>query len=224
MRKLIFSIIAIASLCKASAQSFLELPEDRFFFGGINLGGNFSQVDGDGYAGYHKVGFRGGAQVFGRVAPNLAASLGLFYAQKGSVEKTFIETSLGPAVFEYRMHLQYVEMPLQLHYFYGEKWVFNGGFAYGRLINATEEAASLYPIKIDPELYPFKRDEWSYMLGLGYRFYKNWIIQGHYQYTIGNIREGDQLPPQLSVGPERNNVVSLQVLILLGTGMNQEQY
>jgi hypothetical protein len=222
MQKIILTLLAIASLNTVFAQSFIDQDETRTFFGGINLGTNFSQVDGDGYFGYHKVNFRGGAQVYLRMVPNLWASMGLLYTQKGSVEKTITETSLGPAVFEYRMHLQYAEMPVQFHYFYGPKWVFDGGIAYARLINSKEEAISINPIKIDPELYPFKRDEWSWMLGIGYRFYKNWIIQGHYQYSLTNIREGDQLPPQFSIGPEFNNMITLQVVILMGTGINKQ--
>lgn len=220
MRFLILLLSAFAVLNQAAAQTLLGMDEEQVFFGGVHAGTNFSQVDGDGFAGYHKVGFTGGATVYTRISHFFAASLSLDYTQKGSVEKNFTETTIGPALFEYRIHLNYVEMPLQLHFFQGPHWNFGLGVAYARLLNWKEEAYSNNPIRITPELYPFKKQEWSWRFAIGYQFYKNWIIGGHYQYTLGNIREGDAIPPGFGGGTQRNNVVSLQLTMLVGTGLN----
>ena len=54
------------------------------FNAGVMLGGDVSQVDGDTYEGYHKVGFLGGAYVLLQVSPHSSFQMELEYIQKGS--------------------------------------------------------------------------------------------------------------------------------------------
>jgi hypothetical protein len=213
-------LIAILSLCgfTAAAQELFSQEDERLFYGGLQLGANFSQVDGDGFSGYRKVGIAGGGLVLVRPFRIAGLSLGLGYAQKGSHEARITETAIGPAVFRYRMHLQYAEVPLLLHLFPGGRFQYSAGISYSRLISANEESESINPIKIDPELYPFLKQDWSTIVAINWRIYGQWFLSGQYQYTIGSIRSEPFIPPGYGAGRQRNNVMALRLVYFIGSG------
>ncbi len=214
---LIFFICCFSSLTM-NAQHLFSEEDERLFYGGIHLGTNFSQVDGDGFSGYRKVGIAGGGLVILRPKHWFGASLGLGYAQKGSHEARITETSLGPAVFRYRIHLQYAELPLLLHLFPGGRTQFCAGVSYSRLINSKEEAEDIYPIRISPELYPFRKQDWSGILGGSIRIYGSWFFGVQYQYTIGSIRSDPFIPPGFGGGGQRNNLMAFRLLYMIASG------
>src|ERR1043165_3946882 len=70
-----FKIRALATLAliiggagKAIAQNPADYYEEipRAFYGGLVVGANFAQVDGDNYAGYHRIGINAGGIVYTR--------------------------------------------------------------------------------------------------------------------------------------------------------------
>ncbi len=217
----IFLIALILAWNICAAQNIFSTDDTRIFYGGLHLGANFSQVDGDGFSGYHKVGIAGGAAVYVRFLGTFGASLGLGYAQKGSSEARITGTAIGPAVFRYRIHLEYAELPLLLHYFSPGRFHYSGGFSYSRLVNSKEEAEDINPIRISPELYPFRKQDWSGILGITYRIYGQWFISGQYQYTIGSIRSEPFIPPGFGYGRQRNNVMGLRLLYVIGSGTSR---
>ena len=83
------------------------------FAGGILAGGTVSQINGDGYAGYHQIGWTGG--VFGRVPTDGPSSwqLELKYTLLGA-HSSIDEIDYGYAPMDIRLH--YVEMPIMYRY------------------------------------------------------------------------------------------------------------
>src|ERR1043165_9035546 len=88
-----FKIRALATLAliiggagKAIAQNPADYYEEipRAFYGGLVVGANFAQVDGDNYAGYHRIGINAGGIVYTKFDEHLAASIEILYSQKGS--------------------------------------------------------------------------------------------------------------------------------------------
>jgi len=72
---LYFSIVlAFLFTSSAHAQKYYE-DDYRTFFGGLLLGTNFSQVDGDNYAGYNKTGLNVGGIMYARLNTDLAMSM-----------------------------------------------------------------------------------------------------------------------------------------------------
>jgi len=227
MRKIFLIILPLLCSEHSKAQEIFSAGDDRIFYGSLNLGANFSQVDGDGFSGYHKVGIAGGASVYVHFWTIFAASLGLGYAQKGSHEARISETSIGPAVFRYRAHLQYAEVPLLLHLLLDcpntvlGKIRYSAGFSYSRLLSSTETSEDINTIRISPELYPFRKQDWSGIVGLGYRIYGAWFLSGQYQYTIGSIRSEPYIPPGYGQGRQRNNVMTLRLMYIIGSARQQ---
>lgn len=217
MRYLLLFILLHASPF-SGAQEVFSRDDERIFHAGVQSGANFCQVDGDGFSGYRKVGFAGNALVYVRVLPILHLSLGLGYAQKGSRESSIRETAIGPAVFRYRLDLNYVEMPLLAHLFFGGRLHYSAGFSYARLISSKEESEDVNPILISPELYPFRKQDWAGIVCINYQVYHQWFLSGQYQYTIGSIRDLPQIPPGYGFANERNNLMSLRLLYIIKSG------
>ena len=220
MRAIMLAILLLLlPLCRVHAQVLFGQEDDRIFYGSLESGANFSQVDGDGFSGYHKVGIAGVASVLVKPFSLLGISLGIGYEQKGSLEKSIQEFNTVPALFEYRLHFQYASLPLLVHLFLPGRLYYSAGVSYNRLISADESADANFPIKISPDLYPFKKQDWCGIAGITYRIGKGFFIAGQYQYTVGSIRSDPFIPPGFGagLGRERNNVMSLRIRYIIAS-------
>src|SRR5690606_3693125 len=81
---LLIAILVVFGGNNTYAQNYYD-ENARTFYGGISMGGTFSQLDGDNFAGYRKIGLTGGAIVYAELAKKFAMSLELLYTQKGAV-------------------------------------------------------------------------------------------------------------------------------------------
>ena len=84
-RLLLASTLIFLLPLNALAQSNYYVENEREFFGGVIAGTNLSQIEGDGIAGYNKVGANVGAIVYARLKGPWAASMEILYSQKGSL-------------------------------------------------------------------------------------------------------------------------------------------
>lgn len=149
-RTLIFFLCIAFSVLKAQEQKFALMPA---------LGLTASQIHGDNYAGYNKLGFMGGLMIEAKLNKVLDADFGITFIQKGS------RRNQNPEKFDYRFYyvnLNYVEVPLMLKY--NTKRVFltiGGAFAY--LINYVEESE----IGNLTGMFPFQKYDYSVNVGMG---------------------------------------------------------
>lgn len=104
--KKFLAIIAILAIpAAATAQSFN---------GGLIVGGVVSQVNGDGYGGFHQAGFTGGGFInlpFGQCS---AVQMELKYSMFGSHSSTGEVINNGQK--EYKLRLNYIELPVMYQY------------------------------------------------------------------------------------------------------------
>ena len=103
--------------------------------GGVILGMNAAQIDGDDYAGYHKVGFNGGFYGQLPISKIFFFSTEILYAGKGGKSK--VQQGI-PTRYSWSLH--YAEIPVLFHY--QDKRAFNVGvgFSYSRLVDENLEA------------------------------------------------------------------------------------
>jgi len=101
------------------------------FKGGIIVGFVASQVDGDAYAGYHKVGFQGG--VYTRYKFNEKWSL---YNELKFIQKGSSQTNKDDPYSDFKIKLNYIDLPFILNYQYNKKFIFGAGLSYGVLMSA----------------------------------------------------------------------------------------
>jgi len=116
---------------------FSNLLFSQGFKGGLFAGMTASQVDGDQWAGYSKVGLQMG--VYSRYLFNDSWSLvtELKYIQKGS-----IHTEKDNPYAYFRIKLNYIEIPVLLNFQLNNRFVFGAGLSYGYLLNAKVDDAS----------------------------------------------------------------------------------
>lgn len=191
----------------------------RTFYAGFVAGCNITQVDGDGYSGYHKIGLNFGPVAYARFSDHFGASLAINFSQKGSISKNYTEDASGLGyVDDYSIKLNYIELPLLLHVFTGNRVNVGVGASYARLISAKETAITYAQINIDPNVYPFRKNDFNVMGEVNYMFYPGWFIGARYAYSLATIRDADKIPPGYGGGRfsrQLNNIFSFKLICLI---------
>lgn len=140
-RRFIFLFLVSFSLI-LSERSF-----SQHILGAVSAGINLSQVDGDEVYGFKKIGFNGGPSViipFGK-DKKWSLTLELLFSQLGSKQRsvysatdTIIKKDSLKFYDGYRLSLNYVQIPVIVH-FTDKRFLAGGlGFQYGQLVGVTE--------------------------------------------------------------------------------------
>ncbi len=213
------SLLLIAWLvtCQAAlAQSNFYEPEPKVFTGGLVAGFNFSQVDGDTFYGYHKVGLNAGGVVYVHFSKKIGVSMEMIYSRKGSRgELVTGSATLGDYVEKYFMNVNYIEIPLTFHVI-SHKFDFEAGISYARLINSSEWVETDHPVVIDPVANRFNTSDVEYVFGMARKIYKRWYANARFQYSITSIRPGERVPVGFTWGNlgQFNNLFNLRVMYI----------
>lgn len=148
---------------------------------GMNLG----QVDGDEVYGFYKPGLNLGVQAMAPLGNNLFLTLETNFNQKGAYQG---KQSIDSLTREYNLRLNYVEVPVIFQYNDKDILTAGVGFAYARLLEATEEEHSG---NVPPyiETKGFNESDWLALFDLQFRFYKQFYLNFRYSYSIIPVRE-----------------------------------
>jgi hypothetical protein len=210
---LYFSIVlAFLFTSSAYAQKYYE-DDYRTFFGGLLFGTNFSQVDGDNYAGYNKTGLNMGGIMYARLDADLALSMELLFSQKGAFGKNPILSTDGNfSIYDYKIKLNYAEIPIMLNYFDRRKSHFGAGLSYSQLVNSNEtfQSDKIYPTSLDA--YPFKKTDLNFLLSGNLHLTKGFFLNIRFQYSMFPIRT--ELPPGLSRREQFSNMWVMRLMYL----------
>jgi len=181
MYRLIFSITFSLLLFATS----ISAQTARRFNAGLIIGATASQIDGDQYAGYNKLGVQAGLRGIARLRNRSEASIEFLFAQRGSQSSLFNNQ----AQFPFKLTLNYVEIPVQWHY---KDWFieddqdgfwrvsFNAGLSYARFINAKtgKDGSSIYEVVPDY----LRKNDVSLLLGA------NFFVNRHIGFTFRYVR------------------------------------
>lgn len=206
-----------ALTCRAQETDFLDQPV-RLFEGRIVAGMNFTQVDGDNYSGYHKVGINAGGMVFVNFSKLWALSTEMLYSMKGARGATVRESYYVGTYFDkYYVNLNYIEIPVAIHYKQFPFLDFEAGASYGRLISSKEWGEADVPVLIDPVYNYFNNSEVSILGGANLRIGKKMYANARFQYSVSTIRPYPRIPQHYYLYPQNqaNNVVTLRLLYVL---------
>jgi hypothetical protein len=192
MRKYIVALLIIACSMPAFSQKF-----EGGFFGGFSA----SQLDGDTYSGYNKIGLTGGAYFTRKISRDLTWKTEIRYIQKGSNKKV---TEASATI--YRTSLHYAEVPLMLQYFKNKNLFFEGGLVPEVLLASKEEDET----GIITEK-PFHRFSFEGTAGAGYFFTKHLAGGMRFTYSLYPARaHASNQTYRLNLG-QRNNVFSFSL-------------
>ena len=184
-----------------SLSSFSQ-PFEGGFFAGVSA----SQVDGDTYAGYNKLGLTAGGYISGDIKRNrnLKWKAELRYIQKGAFKKTSLENP-----DYYRLAIHYVEIPFLLQFYFQDKLYLEAGFSPDvYLFHREEDEYGEISTENGPEYHRFGVNAHA---GIGY-FITDQIILGiRNSYSVIPMREHASGQTYLLNRGQYNNVLGLSL-------------
>lgn len=210
-----FFVLLLVLPGRVWGQQYYE-EEPKVFTGGLILGINFTQIDGDTYFGYHKVGLQAGGVVYVHFTKVFGASMELVYSQKGSRGESVQQSSgIGTYVTKYFMNVNYAEVPVTLHAIY-RKFDIEAGLSYARLINSKEWVLADRTVNIDPDQNRFNTTDVDWVAGLGRQVYKQLYANVRFQYSFTSIRPPERIPVGFGYGNygQFNNMLTFRLMYM----------
>ncbi|HNS18032.1 MAG TPA: porin family protein [Bacteroidales bacterium] len=161
--------------------------------GAIIAGFNLSQVDGDEIYGFKKFGANVGASAIIPLADHWEVSLETLFSQKGSRQGPQRDDSISG---EYKLKLNYLDIPLVVHYNDKDRLMFGLGFSYGRLtsVEEYEHGRRIETTTLDG---PYARDDINAIADIRFRIYKGLKFNVRYAYSLKKIRTREYSPPNV---------------------------
>jgi len=160
--------------------------------GGIVFGIDAAQVDGDDWAGYHKVGINGGFYGQIPVSKIFFFSTEILYVQDGAKAPT-----IQGQVLAYRSQFSYAQVPVLFHYQPQDNLTIGAGITYGRLLSQKIFADEIEQPKadicngppentstLDPQYICLKRSDWRVIAEANYLFTKRFMVNVRFAYSI----------------------------------------
>ena len=219
-RRLLFIFIVSASLI------LTERTFSQHILGAVSAGINLSQVDGDEVYGFKKVGFNGGPSViipFGK-DKKWSVTIELLYSQLGSRQKSVygasdtIRDSTRAGFYDgYRLSLNYVQVPVIVH-FTDKRFIAGGlGFQYGQLVGVTEyedynDLRGFVRSKTTLQ-GPYTRSDLQALADVRIRVYRGFWFNVRYSYSILPIRTREFVNPFFGntwLRQQYNNVITFR--------------
>ena len=172
--KQLFTIIFILCSLTIAGQNF-----NAGFYGGVTA----SQVDGDTYGGFKKLGFTSGAYVNREISENIYWQLELKWVMRGAYQGP---TDSNPD-FLYKSVYHYLEFPLSVNYILNDKVQLEGGFSPEVLVKVKFwDGDGL----LDPAQYPDnRRIGLSVFVGIHYWYTPKTSVGIRYTYSAVPFRD-----------------------------------
>ncbi|MCX6278800.1 MAG: outer membrane beta-barrel protein [Bacteroidetes bacterium] len=188
-----------------------EPSEAQRILGAMSIGMNLTQVDGDEFYGFSKIGLNVGPQVivpFGK-NKNFSVSMELLYSQKGSYHRGGTDTT------GFRMNLDYAEIPVLIHF--TDKRTISGGvgFSYGQLINYKETKNNFFDSLFQYQT-SLENNDISVIADLQIRIWSKLWANLRYQYSVRSNRtvlvsDPRTYPRNPFTRKQFNNVISIRL-------------
>ena len=208
--------IILIMLCTFPLFTFAQSEKKNFFEGGLLLGLNPSQVDGDALYGFHKLGLNAGAYgAFPLYQHALYFNFELLYSEKGS-KSAYAEINGDPNQ-SYTLQLRYADIPMYLQYRDKDgKTRWGLGLSYGRLFSANETIDFL----ADPDvLNEYKKRDVCWLADFQFFATKHIGFNIRYSYSLLYIRNfvGWQYNGTFSLNPpygtnQYNNFLTTRIV------------
>lgn len=192
MKQIIFLFLSLSFFL--SAQSFAQQGSDSKLKirAGAILGLTAAQVDGDDWAGYHKVGITGGFVAQVPISKKFFFSTEILYVQKGAKSPTYMGLPL-----DFKWNLSYAEIPVLFHYQEKKAFNFGIGASFGRLVSQYQEVKQLSQpdleicvgkidrVAIENTKYAcLRRNDYSVLADMSYLFSSHFSANVRFSYSV----------------------------------------
>lgn len=160
------------------------------FLGAFSLGANISQIDGDELFGYKKFGLNGSASAIYPFHKNWQTSVEIQFSQKGAYQKYPVELDPTKGLPYYDLRLNYLEVPLLIHFVDKNRVSIGTGIQYGRLVSLKEvEWGEETTTETGQNVYA--RDDWNALVDIRIPLAHRFKLNFRYHYSLFSIRERD---------------------------------
>ncbi len=193
----------------------LYIEHARLFYAGLIGGANFAQVDGDNFAGYHKVGLNVGGIGYVKLQKHVAVSWEILYSQKGAKSDFPRQSGIDTIwILKYGINANYAEIPLMFNYFDKRKSHVGIGVSFSRLVSSSETLTTSHPgYPVDLNKYPFVKSNYDFLAGAQLHLVKGLFLNIRFQYSIIPIRNDS--PPNFSRAPQQySNLWTVRLMYL----------
>lgn len=218
MKYIITTCLLLLGACSISNAQSYYIENERTFHGAVYAGGNFTQIDGDNYAGYSKMGLNVGGALYMFVNESFATSLEILYTEKGSRSKSNdLRRVDGILIKKFNAKLNYTEVPLLLHYFTKQRSHFGGGFAFSRIITSEQEIDATPISSIYSEGF-FRQYDFSFIVNSNLRLWKGLFLNARFQYSLINMAKPEIVnqSPVFGRSEQYNNVWTFRLMYMFG--------
>lgn len=156
------------------------------FSAGLIFGLTTSQIDGDNWVGFDKLGIQTGISGKAVITDQLHVSTELLLTQKGAV----FESDRSQRIKNYTIHLDYVEVPFLVNLlvknvnksFYRHQ--FNVGGSFSRLVKVRLKEPLNSKISFERFINDFEKNELNFLAGYNYLFNSKFGIGLRYNYAL----------------------------------------
>lgn len=182
--------------------------------GAFNLGINATQVDGDEVYGYHKVGLHIGPSV-SIPFNSFSFSLETIFNQKGAYQKATRPHELNKDSGQYFLKLNYVDIPVLLHYTDKDIVTVGAGVSWGRLVYIREKEHGK-ETRTNTLSNTYDKNDWNVLVDIKFKPIKkiDFLFVGvRYAYSMRKIRERTFLNGE--VRQQYNNLLTFKTIWLL---------
>ena len=156
------------------------------FEGGVVGGLTASQVDGDSYSGFNKLGIHFGAFTKTQFNPRWGAQMELKYSGRGAFQGSLKPNE--PKI--YQLSLRYIEIPVIAQFYLTEEIFFDGGVSFGYLMGRKMyDNGGLVPDEEIKRTGEFDRFDLNGIIGINYTLNENITLNIQYAYSAIPIRE-----------------------------------
>jgi hypothetical protein len=154
-----------------------------------------SQVHGDSYSGFHKLGAMGGIGVESVFTEKASMSLSFQFIQKGAQKNQNLTKN---DLTAYYLNLNYLEVPLLVTYTQ-QKFIFDAGLSTAYLLNYYEADQNM----VYTGVFPFQKFDYSVKVGLGYNINPKWFVNFRSSNSFITIR-----PNRIRQALYYNNIIA----------------
>lgn len=154
--------------------------------GELILGMNTTQIDGDEVYGFHKYGFNVGVGAILPFSKHWSLSVETILNQKGAYQNASIEGDTLPTPY-YNIRINYLEVPVMIHYEDRETMTAGLGFSWGRSVG-IEEIEHGTKVPSTTLAGPYKRDDVNVLVDFRFRIWEKLKFNFRYAYSVLPIR------------------------------------
>ncbi|MFW6289339.1 MAG: outer membrane beta-barrel protein [Mariniphaga sp.] len=183
------------------------------FDAGLLAGFNGSQVEGDGFKGYHKPGLLAGIFVQTDIVPTVFAGMEIKYSQKGSRKRI---PPRDPDPEKYIMRLGYVDLPVFVGFRTNDRGAVIAGVSAGYLVHSGEYDE--YGLFQSQDQHEFNNFDLQPFLGFQFALLDEVKLDLRFALSVLPVRgqPGEDATTYYWLNNQFNNVVSLALHYNLG--------